>query len=171
MVAVSVARRFCSWVIRIRNWGLKLGDGQQDLSVDNLGRIEGDPVAWRIHCCVSSSRSRRTCFGARRVESNLVVSPKALEEPQGSTLATAVRQSKLQGFSEGSVPVDRAKQPVLEKVDGANEIGDRLISTATLPGGRRSRTDAGARPPSLPAAGNPSTGTADRRSDGPLAAF
>ena len=60
---------------------------------------------------------------ARCVEDNLVVLPKALEEPQGSTLAIAVRQRKLQYFGEGSVPVDRAEQPVLERVDGANKIG------------------------------------------------
>ena len=29
----------------------------------------------------------------------------------------------MQDFGEGSVPVDRAKQPVLERVDGANKIG------------------------------------------------
>ena len=68
--------------------------------------------------------------GARRVEDNLVVLPKALEEAQGSTLTIAVRKRKSKYFAEGSVPVDRAEQPVLERVDGANKIGKcvRLVN-------------------------------------------
>ena len=61
----------------------------------------------------------KTCVGARRVKDDLVVLPKALEEPQGSALAIAVLRCKLQNFGEGSVPVDGAEQPVLERVDGA----------------------------------------------------
>ena len=59
----------------------------------------------------------------RRVEDNLVVLPKALEEAQRSTLAIAVRKHKLKYFAKGSVPVDPAEQPVLKRVNGANEIG------------------------------------------------
>ena len=61
--------------------------------------------------------------GARRVEDDLVVLPKALEEAQRSTLAIAVAERKAKYFAEGSVPVDGAEQAVLERVDGANKIG------------------------------------------------
>ena len=46
------------------------------------------------------------------------------------TLAIAVRKRKSKYFAEGSAPVDRAEQPVLEKVDGANKIGKcvRLVN-------------------------------------------
>ena len=60
--------------------------------------------------------------GARCVKDDLVVLPKALEEPQGSAIAVAVLRCKLQNFGQGSVPVDGAEQPVLERVDGANKI-------------------------------------------------
>ena len=59
---------------------------------------------------------------SRCVKDYLVVSPKALEEAQGSTLAIAVRKRKSQYFAEGSVAVDRAEQPVLKRVDGEDEI-------------------------------------------------
>src|SRR5512132_3484980 len=60
--------------------------------------------------------------GARCVKDDLVVLPKALEEPQGSAIAVAVPRCKLQNFGRGSVPVDGAEQPVLERVDSANKI-------------------------------------------------
>jgi integrase-like protein len=60
--------------------------------------------------------------GARCVKDDLVVLPKALEEPQGSAIAVAVPRCKLQNFGQGSVPVDGAEQPVLERVDSANKI-------------------------------------------------
>src|SRR5512132_378327 len=60
--------------------------------------------------------------GARCVKDDLVVLPKALEEPQGSAIAIAVPRCKLQKFGRGSVPVDGAEQPVLERVDSANKI-------------------------------------------------
>ena len=60
--------------------------------------------------------------GARCVKDDLVVLPKALEEPQGSAIAVAVLRCKLQNFGQGSVPVDGAEQPVLERVDSANKI-------------------------------------------------
>ncbi len=56
----------------------------------------------------------KTCVGARRVKDDLVVLPKALEEPQGSALAVAVLRCKLQNFAEGSFTVDGSEQPVLE---------------------------------------------------------
>src|SRR6266851_8463564 len=61
--------------------------------------------------------------GARCVKDDLVVLPKALEEPQDAALAVAVLRRKLQNFGEGSFPVNGAKQPVLERVDRANKIG------------------------------------------------
>src|SRR4029077_5430996 len=64
----------------------------------------------------------KTCVGARRVEDDLVVLPKALEEPQGSAIAVAILRCKLQNFGQGSVSGDGAEQPVLERVDGANKI-------------------------------------------------
>jgi hypothetical protein len=60
--------------------------------------------------------------GARCVKDDLAVLPKALEEPQGSAIAVAVPRCKLQNFGQGSVPVDGAEQPVLERVDSANKI-------------------------------------------------
>src|ERR1700726_1873624 len=60
--------------------------------------------------------------GARCVKDHLVVLPKALEEPQGSAIPVAVLRCKLQNFGQGSVAVDGAEQPVLERVDGANKI-------------------------------------------------
>ena len=49
---------------------------------------------------------------------------------QGSALAIAVLRCKLQNFGEGPVPVDGAEQPVLERVDGKNEISKcvRLVN-------------------------------------------
>ena len=61
--------------------------------------------------------------GARCVKDDLVVLPKALEEPQGSAIAVALLCCKLQNFGERPVPVDGAQQPVLERVDRANKIG------------------------------------------------
>ena len=61
--------------------------------------------------------------GTRSVKDDLVVLPKALEEPQGSAIGVAVLCCKLQNFGERSVPVDGAEQPVLERVDRANKIG------------------------------------------------
>jgi hypothetical protein len=60
--------------------------------------------------------------GARCVKDDLVVLPQALEEPQGSAIAVAVLRCKLQNFGQGSVPIDGAEQPVLERVDSANKI-------------------------------------------------
>src|SRR6185437_2425631 len=67
-------------------------------------------------------RVPKTCVDTRRVEDNLVVLPKALEEAPGSTLAIAVRKRKSQYFAEGSVAVDSAEQAVLKRVDGEDEI-------------------------------------------------
>ena len=61
--------------------------------------------------------------GARCVKDDLVVLPKALKEPQGSAIAVAVLCCKLQNFGQGSVPVDGAEQPFLERVDRTNKIG------------------------------------------------
>ena len=66
----------------------------------------------------------KTCVGARRVEDDLVVLPKALEEPQGSAIGVAVLRCKLQNFGQGSIPVDGAEQPFLERVDRTNKIAE-----------------------------------------------
>ena len=66
----------------------------------------------------------KTCIGARRVEDDLVVLPKALEEPQGSAIPVAVLRCNLQNFGQGSVPIDGVEQPFLERVDRTNKIGE-----------------------------------------------
>src|SRR5580658_4543083 len=60
--------------------------------------------------------------GARRVEDDLVVVPKALEETHGSTFVLTLPRRKLQNVGQRSLPVNGAEQPVLERVDGENEI-------------------------------------------------
>src|SRR5713226_3070374 len=64
--------------------------------------------------------------GARCVKDDLVVLPKALEEPQGAALAVAVLRRKLQNFGDRSFPIDGAEQLVLESINGENEIGERV---------------------------------------------
>ena len=66
----------------------------------------------------------KPCGGARRVKDDLVVLPQALEEPQGPALAVAVLRGNLQNFGQRSVAIDGAEQPVLESVNGENEIGE-----------------------------------------------
>src|SRR5205823_1097719 len=61
-----------------------------------------------------------------RVKDDLVVLPKALEEIQSSALVVAALGCKLQNFGERSFPIDGAEQPVLESIDGENEIGERM---------------------------------------------
>ena len=68
--------------------------------------------------------------GAGCVKDDLVVLPKALEEPQGSAIAVAVLRCKLQNFGQSSVPVDGAVQPVLERVDRANKISKAAATSA-----------------------------------------
>src|SRR4029077_5188312 len=90
---------------------------------DNLSRIWRGPVALKY----SSSLLPTVPMvrgGARCVKDDLVVLPKALEDPQGSAIAVAVLRCKLQNFGQSSVPVDGAEQPVLERVDRANKIGE-----------------------------------------------
>ena len=124
MVAVSVARRFLLGGHSHSELGSKreLGDGHQDPSVDNLSQIRRDPAAWRIHC-LSFSRSRR--FAAARDASKTTWSycQRRSKNLQGSAIAVAVLRCKLQNFGQGSIPVDGAEQPVLERVDRANKIG------------------------------------------------
>src|SRR6478609_11533537 len=62
--------------------------------------------------------------GARCVKDDLVVLPKALEEPQGSAIAVAILRCKLQNFGQRSVPVDGAEQPFLKRVDRTNKIAE-----------------------------------------------
>ena len=77
--------------------------------------------------CTIRSRRRITvpkvCVGARCVEDDLVVLPKALEETEGSALAIAVLRRSCRISRECSFPVDGAEQPILKSVDGENEIG------------------------------------------------
>src|SRR5216684_5579307 len=66
----------------------------------------------------------KPCGGARRVKDDLVILPEALEEIQGSALVVAVLDCKPQNFGERSFPIDGTEQPVLESINGENEIGE-----------------------------------------------
>src|SRR5208282_474964 len=61
--------------------------------------------------------------GARRVKDDLVIVPKALEETQRSTLVLTRPHRILHNVGQRPLPVNGAKQPVLKRVDGENEIG------------------------------------------------
>src|ERR1700722_15593022 len=82
----------------------------------------------------------KLCGGARCVKDDLVVLPKALEEPQGSAIAVAVLPCKLQNFGQGWVPVDGAEQPFLERVDRTNKIGEFVLPVYQHRGATRRQT-------------------------------
>src|SRR5271166_1671643 len=77
--------------------------------------------------------------GAQCVKHDLIVLPKTLEEPRRSILAVTVRRSESHDFGEGSLPVNGAKQPVFESVDGQNEVREcvRLIDQHRDAAGRQ----------------------------------
>ena len=93
--------------------------GQKGSAVQAPGFL----VRGGAHVTKFPSRCEDKSRGARRVKDDLVVMPKALEEFQGSALVLRHRRRSLQNFGQGSFPVDGAEQPVLERVDGANQIG------------------------------------------------
>ena len=63
---------------------------------------------------------------ARGIKNDLVVSPQAFEETEDPAFCVARLRRKSQDFRQGSAPVDGAEQPVLEGIDGENEIGKRV---------------------------------------------
>src|SRR5262249_10904552 len=65
--------------------------------------------------------------GAGRVEDDLVVLPEPLEEVTGLPLVVWVAlRDGLHDLAERALAVDRTQQPVLTRVDGANEVGERV---------------------------------------------
>jgi hypothetical protein len=76
-----------------------------------------------------SSLSDRGILAARCVEHDLVVSPKALEEIQGSTFAFAALHCNSHDRGHGSIAINGGEQPVLKRIDGEDEIGEcmRLV--------------------------------------------
>src|SRR5271168_4454498 len=71
----------------------------------------------------------RWISAARCIEHDLVVSPKTLEEIQGPTFAFAALHCNSHDRGHGSIAIDGGEQPVLERIDGEDEIGEcmRLV--------------------------------------------
>ena len=127
MVAISVARRFLlgghSRSELGRSWNLEMATKILPLTTSKLDMTRPGSLAYSLCLLLTVPK---LCGGARRVKDDLVVLPQALEEIQGSALVVAVLDCKPQNFGERSVPIYGAEQPVLESINGENEIGERV---------------------------------------------
>ena len=132
--------RFCPGVICIPNWGqARTRRGHQDLSVDNLSLDAASlsshwpSFPWSRWFSAVRHASKTTWSYCQRRSKNL----------RRSAIVVAVLRCKLQNFGQGSVPSmapsSRSSKESTAQTRSAN-LCDRFISTATLPGGRRSRT-------------------------------
>src|SRR5271156_4994809 len=77
----------------------------------------------RVTSAVASVLAFSLASHSRRIKDHLVVLPKLLEEIQRLVLAAAIYPCGLENCRKCSLPVNQAQQPVLESVDGTNEIG------------------------------------------------